>query len=77
MTRCVVIAVAVLLAAGQAWGHTFPPMRTLVAQVEDQELVVMVGYRPGSASACALRAERRLTSRPIRTPPRAPPVIED
>lgn len=48
MTRCVAIAVAILLAGGPAWGHTFPPMRTVVAQVEDCELVVMVGYRPGT-----------------------------
>jgi len=48
VTRRVAIAVAVALAAGPAWGHTFPPMRTVVAQVEDCELVVMIGYRPGT-----------------------------
>jgi hypothetical protein len=51
LTRCVASAVAVSLAAGQAWGHTFPPARTVVAQVESCELVVMVGYRPGSGEA--------------------------
>ena len=44
----VAIAVAVCLASPLAWGHTFPPVRTVVAQVESCELVVMVGYRPGS-----------------------------
>ncbi len=48
MTRRVAIVVAILLAVGPAWGHTFPPMRTVVAQVEGCELVVMVGYRPGT-----------------------------
>jgi hypothetical protein len=51
LTRCVASAVAVWLAAGQAWGHTFPPARTVVAQTEACELVVMVGYRPGTGEA--------------------------
>jgi len=49
--KLVAIAVASWLAAGPAWGHTFPPNRTVVAQVEACELVVMVGYRPGSGEA--------------------------
>jgi hypothetical protein len=48
MTRCVAIAVATLLAATPAWGHTFPPARTVVVQVERCELAVLVGYRPGT-----------------------------
>jgi hypothetical protein len=48
LTRCVAIAVAVCMASPLAWGHTFPPVRTVVVQVESCELVVMVGYRPGS-----------------------------
>jgi hypothetical protein len=44
----VAIAVAIAVAPGAAWGHTFPPMRSVVVQVEDCELVVMIGYRPGS-----------------------------
>jgi hypothetical protein len=51
LTHCVASAVAVLLAGPAAWGHTFPPARTVVAQVESCELVVMVGYRPGSGEA--------------------------
>ncbi|MDB4953954.1 MAG: hypothetical protein JWO36_1523 [Myxococcales bacterium] len=48
MTRCVAIAVAALLAATPAWGHTFPPVRTVVVQVESCEVVLLVGYRPGT-----------------------------
>lgn len=36
------------LAGGDAWGHSFPPVRTVVLQVERCELVVLVGYRPRS-----------------------------
>ena len=48
ITRCVVTAVAVCLAVSQAWGHTFPPQRTVVIQVERCEAAVLVGYRPGT-----------------------------
>ncbi len=41
-------AVAICLAAGPAWGHTFPPARNVVVQVEPCELVLLVGYRPGT-----------------------------
>ena len=47
-TRCVAIAVASCLVTGLAWGHTFPPMRTVVVQVDPCELSVMIGYRPGT-----------------------------
>jgi hypothetical protein len=47
-TRCVAIAVAVAMAGQAAWGHTFPPVRTVVVQIESCELVVMIGYRPGT-----------------------------
>jgi hypothetical protein len=43
--------VAILLARPAAWGHTFPPVRTVVVQVERCELAVLVGYRPGSGEA--------------------------
>lgn len=43
--------VATWLAAGPAWGHSFPPVRTVVVQVEPCELVVMVGYRPGTGES--------------------------
>ena len=51
MTRCVAIAVAICLAGQLAWGHTFPPVRTVVLQVEGCELEVLVGYRPASGDA--------------------------
>ncbi len=48
LTRCVAIAVAVCLAGPPAWGHTFPPLRTVVVQVERCEVAGMLGYRPAS-----------------------------
>ena len=48
LTRCVAIAVAVCLACQPAWGHNFPPVRTVVVQVERCELAVLIGYRPGN-----------------------------
>jgi hypothetical protein len=51
VTRCVAIAVAVCLASPTAWGHSFPPVRTVVVQVEADGLAVLVGYRPGSGDA--------------------------
>ena len=51
LTRCVAIALAVSLAGQPAWGHTFPPVRTVVLQVEKCELAVLVGYRPASGEA--------------------------
>jgi hypothetical protein len=48
MTRCVVTLLAVLLAVPAAWGHTFPPQRTVVVQVERCEVALLVGYRPGT-----------------------------
>ena len=53
MTRCVAIVVAVCLAAVPAWGHAFPPVRTVVVQVEKAGLSLLVGYRPGSGDATA------------------------
>ena len=46
VTRCVAIAVAVCLAGAPAWGHRFPPVRTVVVQVERCEVAMLVGYRP-------------------------------
>lgn len=44
----VATAVAGALAGGRAWGHSFPPLRTVVLQVERCELIAMVGYRAAS-----------------------------
>lgn len=51
MPRRVAILVAMVLAVPTAWGHSFPPVRTVVVQVEGDELAVLVGYRPGSGEA--------------------------
>ena len=40
-----------ILAGAPAWGHTFPPVRTAVLQVEPCEVALLVGYRPGSGTA--------------------------
>lgn len=41
-------AVAACLVAAPARAHTFPPVRNVVVQVEACEVVLLVGYRPGS-----------------------------
>lgn len=64
LTRCVAIAVATLLAARGAWGHTFPPVRTVVVQVETCELAVMVGYRPGTGEPTEAMLGRIATQPP-------------
>ncbi len=48
----VVVATAVaVLAGGPAWAHSFPAVRNVVVQVERCEVVLLVGYRPGSGEA--------------------------
>ena len=47
-------AVATAVAAGSAWGHSFPPVRTVVLQVERCEAVLLVGYRPASGEETEL-----------------------
>jgi len=51
VTRRVAIALAILLACQGAWGHSFPPVRTVVVQVEDCEIALLVGYRPASGES--------------------------
>ena len=54
MTRRVatgLAACAIALAALPAWGHTFPPVRTVVLPVDRCEAVLLVGYRPASGEA--------------------------
>lgn len=41
-------ALAICLAGRAAWAHTFPPARQVVVQVERCEVVLLVGYRPGT-----------------------------
>lgn len=70
MTRCVAILLAICLAGQAAWGHAFPPVRTVVVQVERDGLAVLVGYRPGSGDATdniVARAATQPRSRVIET----------
>jgi hypothetical protein len=39
------------MAGGAAWAHSFPPQRSVVVQVEDCALSVLIGYRPGTGEA--------------------------
>ena len=41
-------ALASCLAGPAAWAHTFPAARQVVVQVERCEVVLLVGYRPGT-----------------------------
>jgi hypothetical protein len=47
----VATALAIMLAAPSSWGHSFQPVRTVVVQVERCEVVLLVGYRPGTGEA--------------------------
>ncbi|MEO8704280.1 MAG: hypothetical protein ABI867_29775 [Kofleriaceae bacterium] len=51
MRLALATALAICLAASSSWGHSFPPVRTVVVQVERCEVVLLVGYRPGSGEA--------------------------
>jgi hypothetical protein len=44
-------ALAISLAGPAAWGHSFPPARTVVVQVERCQVELLVGYRPGTGEA--------------------------
>jgi len=58
----VATALAILLAAPAAWGHTFPPVRTVVVQVERCEVALLVGYRVGSGEASEKLVARAASS---------------
>jgi len=47
-TGLALASVVAMLAGQPAWGHTFPASRNVVVQVEPCEVVLLVGYRPGS-----------------------------
>jgi hypothetical protein len=52
LLRTFALASVVATLAGQpAWGHTFPAVRNVVVQVEACEVVLLVGYRPGTGEA--------------------------
>jgi hypothetical protein len=48
MRLAVATALAISLAGPPAWAHVFPPMHTVVVQVERCELAVLVGYTAGT-----------------------------
>jgi len=41
-------ALAIWLAGTPAWGHTFPPVHTVVVQVERCEVALLIGYTAGT-----------------------------
>ncbi|HMG57225.1 MAG TPA: hypothetical protein VK601_27185 [Kofleriaceae bacterium] len=47
-TLGVATALAISLAGPPAWGHSFPPLHTVVVQVERCEIAVLVGYAAGT-----------------------------
>ena len=44
----VATALAISLAGSPAWAHVFPPVHTVVVQVERCELAVLIGYAAGT-----------------------------
>jgi len=46
----VATAVAMCLVALPAWGHTFPPVHTVVVQVERCEVALLIGYTAGTGA---------------------------
>jgi len=46
--RLMATVLAIALAEPPAWGHSFPPVHTVVVQVERCEIAVLVGYTAGS-----------------------------
>jgi hypothetical protein len=72
MTRLLAVATALAMtvAGRPAWGHRFPAVRTVVVQVESCEVVLFVGYRPGTGEAteailarAATQPNHKLTTR--------------
>jgi len=47
----VATVLAITLARPEAWGHSFPPVRTVVVQVDRCQVELLVGYRPGTGEA--------------------------
>jgi hypothetical protein len=47
----VATALATSLAGPAAWGHTFPPVHTVVIQVEPCEVALLIGYASGTGDS--------------------------
>jgi hypothetical protein len=56
-------ALAISLAGAPAWGHTFPPVHTVVVQVERCEVVLLIGYTAGTGDSTE-RIVARVASQP-------------
>lgn len=56
-------ALAISLAGPPAWGHTFPPVHTVVVQVERCEVALLIGYTAGTGEPTE-RIVARVASQP-------------
>lgn len=56
-------ALAIALAGSAAWGHSFPPVHTVVVQVEACEVALLVGYASGTGESTE-RIVARAASQP-------------
>ena len=63
VTAWVATVLAISLAGSPAWGHTFPPVHTVVVQVERCEVVLLVGYAAGTGEPTE-RIIARVASQP-------------
>jgi hypothetical protein len=59
----VATALAIALAGPAAWGHTFPPVHTVVVQVERCHVALLVGYAAGTGEPTE-RIIARVASQP-------------
>jgi hypothetical protein len=59
----VATALAIALAGSSAWGHTFPPVHTVVVQVERCEVALLIGYTAGTGEPTE-RIIARVASQP-------------
>ncbi len=56
-------ALAIVLAGPPAWGHTFPPVHTVVVQLEPCEVSLLIGYVAGTGEPTE-RIVARVASQP-------------
>jgi len=63
MAAGVASALAIWLAGASAWGHTFPPLHTVVVQVERCEVALLIGYAAGTGEPTE-RIIARVASQP-------------